>query len=134
MPLINWADSMSVGIPEIDDQHKKLIDLTNLFYAAMNAGKSREVTGHIIAELVAYTEYHFSAEEQLMESRSYPGLEEHKKEHLKLTLQVKDLYVRHEKGNLIISMEIMNFLRDWLNNHIKESDRQYQRYFSRSGA
>ena len=68
MPLITWTDNLSVNHTEIDNQHKKLVDLINILFDAMKAGKGTDVLNKIFAELTSYTIYHFTYEEKLMES------------------------------------------------------------------
>ena len=74
--FVNWSDEMSVGVATMDSQHQRFFQLINQLYAAMKSGKGSGVLGTILAELAQYTEYHFSAEERLLEditTRAYPS-------------------------------------------------------------
>ncbi|KJU82799.1 hemerythrin-like, metal-binding domain protein, partial [Candidatus Magnetobacterium bavaricum] len=66
MPFIVWNDNIGLGIREIDDQHKALIDIINNLFDAMSAKRANEILSGIFKELIDYTRYHFSAEEGLM--------------------------------------------------------------------
>jgi len=74
---IVWTSAMGVGIPEIDEQHKKLIDLINSVEQAMKLGQGREMLGNWLRALANYALFHFQAEEAYMQQVSYPQVEEH---------------------------------------------------------
>ncbi len=130
---MKWEDKYSVNIRDIDAQHKKLFDLVNELFDAMRVGKGKEVLGVVLDELIRYTDYHFSAEEQLLKSISYPGFGTHKTAHDLLTSRAKKLRQAFEEGNRMISMDVMNFLRDWLNVHILEEDMKYSHALAGKG-
>lgn len=121
MALISWSNMLSTGISEQDTQHKKLIDLINQLNDSMQAGKSTEVLGKVLSELVNYTVYHFGYEEKLMAQHKYEDTPAHKAEHTKFVQTAGDLKKKFDSGNAVISVEIMNFLRDWLTNHIMKT-------------
>ncbi len=133
MPLLEWNESHSVNIKEIDAQHQKLVGFMNLLYDAMRAGNSKEALGVILNELVAYAVYHFNTEEELMTKFGFPFMDEHVKEHNDFKLKASDLVTRFENSTAIISIEVMNFLRDWLNNHIMDTDKKYQVFLNEHG-
>ncbi len=114
MNLIVWTDSLSVGIPIIDEQHKQLISIINDLYAALDT----LVLEHSLQKLSDYVVYHFSTEENIMRTCDYPDRLIHEDEHKALTEQV----VAFTKDNSI--PELLLFLRDWLNNHILGTDKQ----------
>jgi len=68
---------------------------------------------------------HFHAEEKLMEQAGYDKLDEHKRIHEKLVNEVLDFQRQFKSGNATVSLDLMNFLSDWLINHIKGVDRKY---------
>ncbi len=133
MSLFNWSPDLSVNISEIDTQHKKLIDLINLLHDSMRMGKGKEVLGKILKELTDYTVYHFNTEERLFEKHGYVESARHKKEHDDLTKQVMDIKSKFEQGQTTITVEVMTFLKDWLNNHIRQSDKKYSAYLNSKG-
>ena len=128
MALFQWNNSFSVNNSEIDNQHKKLVALVNELHDAMGQGKSRDVLGGIFNELVSYTKYHFKSEENQMLNKNYPDYTAHRLEHQKLTNQVLKLKQEFDSGKVVISIDLLNFLKDWLKNHILESDKKYVPY------
>jgi len=131
--IFPWNDSYSVRIPQIDAQHKGLIRLINDLHSAMAAGKGKEALGTILDELVRYTESHFKYEEGMLRQRQYSGLAAHQSEHQKLTGQVIELRERFRSARLTLSVEVMQFLKNWLGNHIMVHDQAYARELKTAG-
>lgn len=133
MPIMQWNVNYSVNIKEIDEQHKRLIDLINDLHDAMKIGQGKDAMGNVLNELADYTLYHFGTEEKLFERYKYLELPEHKKQHDDLTKQVLDLKAKLDKGQSLVTVEIMGFLKDWLNNHILKSDKKYGAFLNGKG-
>jgi len=133
MGTITWNDSLSVKVLAIDQQHKKLVDMINELSDAMRSGKGRDVLSKIISGLILYTGTHFKTEEKYFDQFGYPEAEIHKKEHEAFVLKVLEFKKGFEKGDLNLTVEIMDFLSDWLQNHIKGSDKKYSQFFNDHG-
>ncbi len=125
MPLIQWNDSLSVGVRTIDAQHRKLVETLNELHDAMLGGQARQITGPILEKLLQYTRDHFSAEEAMMATAGYAGINEHKLRHIDLTRQVEGYIARFQSGEITLNLHLMHFLRDWLTQHIQHEDRSY---------
>jgi len=133
MPLLAWKEAYSVNVKEIDDQHKKLIAMINELNDAMAAGKAKEVLGEILARLVSYTASHFANEEKLMQTNGYEGFQDHKAKHEKMTVKVLDLQSQYQQGKAAMTIEVMNFLKNWLDKHILGTDMQYSAFLNSKG-
>jgi len=127
MVLLEWTPKLSVGIKKIDDQHKYFIKLLNKADDTVKAKKKNELIKEL-PELLNYARTHFSTEEEIFDKYSYPYSNEHKLEHLKLLEKAVKFYdkatVEKEVGE-----ELMLFLKDWLENHLKKHDFKYAKYF-----
>jgi hemerythrin len=134
MAVFPWKDEFSVGVKEIDDQHRRLIDLINGFYDALSQGQARSGLGELLRGMLEYTRYHFSTEEELMRGQDYPALEAHSREHGLFVIRVSDMAERFERGELVLSLEATGFLRDWLSGHILGTDKTLGRYLVSRGA
>lgn len=132
--FITWTDELSVGIEEIDGQHKILINLINRMHNAIEEHHGSESVIEILVDLADYTKIHFAVEESLMRILGYPGYEEHKEIHDELLEHVVDLQKKVASGKTAISFELMHFLKLWLSKHILEEDMQYSGFFIASGA
>jgi hemerythrin len=133
MALFEWSDKYSVNIKEIDEQHKKLIGIINDLHDAMSKGKSNDVLSHVLQDLIDYTRLHFAREERIMSMHGYTDYAAHKAVHEDLVRQVTkfDKEFREEKFGL--SIQMMNFLKDWLSKHILETDKKYSPFLNSKG-
>jgi hemerythrin len=128
MPLLAWKEEYSVDIREIDEQHKNLVAMINMLNEAMRQGQGKLVLESILNKLINYTATHFAAEERLLQAHGFPGLEEHRGKHEKMTRKVLILRQDFIQGKLSISIEVMDFLMNWLDKHILGTDRNYSRF------
>lgn len=131
--LVEWTDELSVGVQEIDEQHKVLVGLLNRFHEAVVTGRDHEAIKSVLKELADYTIIHFSVEESLMRIFNYPDYENHKHHHAELAKQVTDLQSKVENEKAEVSMEVLNFLRHWLTHHILGDDKKYGPYLVERG-
>jgi hemerythrin len=125
MAFFTWDESYSVGVKAMDEQHKRLFDILNEYYEAAIQRKTKEVTGRILAGLLEYTRTHFGAEEKMMSTHGYAGLEDQKAQHAQFVNTVQDYQKRLDEGKMLLSVEVTNFLKDWLVKHIQSKDRLY---------
>ena len=127
--FISWDDDLSVGIQEIDEQHKILVGLINRIYNEAFIKHDNSIANEVLAELVLYTLIHFSVEESLFRIFNYPKYEEHKAQHAELTKQVMAMKDRIAQGEQI-NIDLINFLKNWLKKHILQEDKKYSRFFA----
>ncbi len=130
---MKWSNELSVNIIEIDNQHKKLLDLINALHAAMSSGKGKEILEDIFSELIEYTKTHFSFEENLMGKHNYSDIASHKMAHKKLTEQVMGFYNEFKSGKIGLPVIIFSFLKDWLITHISGTDKKYGPFLNAKG-
>jgi hemerythrin-like metal-binding protein len=125
MAFMTWSDNLSVGVESLDNQHTVLVETLNDLHAAMMKGQARSVAGDLLHKLVKYTRDHFAAEEAMMAATNYPTLATHRLKHRDLTKQVEDFVARYEKGDITLSVQLLNFLSEWLTTHIQGEDKEY---------
>jgi hemerythrin len=125
MDILKWDDSLSVNIPEVDSEHKVLVKLINELHTATKEGKAQEATAKTLNELVQYTQTHFGHEEVFMTRNNYPAYAAHKVMHEAFVEKVAGFQKEFIAGKAALSLELFNFLRDWLVGHIKKADAEY---------
>jgi hemerythrin len=125
MPFMEWNESFSVKVPAIDEQHRQLLVMINSLHEAMLAGGAPAKVRPVFNELVSYTRYHFSSEEKMLEAAAYPALEDHKTAHKSLVAQVGNFSDQIADGKSSTALKLMAFLKDWLTNHILQTDMRY---------
>jgi hemerythrin len=134
MPLMTWTEKMSVGVKVLDDDHKKLVSMLNELHDGLQAGHGKEALGKILDGLINYTKIHFGREEQFFSKTAYADSAAHKKEHDELTRQVIDVQQKYKSGAVsTLSLEVMNFLKNWLIQHIQGSDKKYGPHLNAQG-
>ncbi|MCP4678384.1 MAG: hemerythrin family protein [Deltaproteobacteria bacterium] len=122
--FVKWRKEFSVGVDALDDQHREILALINHLHEAIKSDTTDKAIGEITERLVAYTQTHFTDEEEHMSKIGYRGLEAHRKEHEDIKSRVGELQKKMNNGEITV-MEVSVFLKQWFSNHILEVDRKY---------
>jgi hemerythrin len=133
LALATWDTSYSVSVKSCDAEHQKLFDLINQLNEAMGLGQGRTIVAPVVQELEKYTQTHFRAEEALLKQACYPKLEEHRLQHQKFVAQVKRFKDDLDAGSMGNSIAVLKFLKDWLADHIKQTDKMYSEHLNSRG-
>ncbi len=128
MSIMQWTEDLSVGVTEIDYQHKALINIINKIHSCYSNEGSRDNLISLLPELSWYAGEHFKNEEEFMENNGYPDLEQHKQIHASMLRQLGQLIAKCQNGNNLASSETSEFLKNWLINHIKVEDHKYAKH------
>jgi hemerythrin-like metal-binding protein len=124
---IRWSKELEIGIPVIDADHKVLVSLLNQVFDTVGDNEEKATLGSVLNSLVEYTEYHFAREETLLEVAGYADLGPHKARHRHLEEKVAAIRSRFESDpESVHGEEVLDFLRDWLVEHIEKSDFDYR--------
>jgi len=119
-----WSDNCSVGIDSIDGEHRVLFDTIAELESAATQNLDRETVAALLTKLANATREHFSQEEELMKTRSYPGLALHAANHQRLIEKLNAFAARYGPGSQAMDQHAANFLRDWLLHHVQNDDRR----------
>lgn len=132
--FVEWTDNLSVGIEEIDAQHKLLVQLINRLYDETIVHQpDAQVLDNILNQLVEYTVIHFAVEESLFRIFDYPAAETHTHHHDDLKNQVLALQKKVRSGEASVNTELLLFLKGWLQHHILEEDKLYSPFLIEQG-
>jgi hemerythrin len=123
--MFEWKNEYAVNIQSIDAQHQQLFSIGRELYAAMSTGQGKTAVGKVLDRLIQYTASHFAHEERLMQMHKYPDFAKHKAEHDALVKQVLKLQAEFHSGHSTVTVQVLQFVKDWLEKHIKGTDRQY---------
>lgn len=131
---ILWSDEFAIGIQEIDDQHRRLVDMINALESGKDGGGA-EATGKVLAQLNDYVRDHFMLEERLMEDASFDAdfVTRHHGEHAYFRGALKDFTADFENGRREVSASLIEYLVHWLLHHIVVVDRDMARQFHAAG-
>lgn len=125
MDFFKWSEQYSVGVLEVDSQHKHLVSLINGLHEVMKRGADQAEIEALLQDLLAYTNFHFAAEEKLMALAHYPDLAAHKAKHASMRQEVQRLLTAAKTGGASVSITLMSFLKNWLSRHIEGTDKEY---------
>ncbi|MFP5222567.1 MAG: bacteriohemerythrin [Acidobacteriota bacterium] len=133
MASVQWSDTLSVNIQEIDLQHRQLIELVAELEKALADGVDKEIMGRVIRELNTYVREHFSTEERWMARYEFPGLKAHAAQHEQFVETLLHFELDYLADRKELSSELLAFLMNWLKEHILGFDQHYARYFQEKG-
>lgn len=133
MALMQWSDKLTINNVEIDKQHQTLVGMVNDLHEAMRSGKGKDMLKLILSRLVNYTKTHFATEERLMHQHHYPDNASHRLKHDLLTKQALDLNNKVQQGQSALTLEVMEFLKHWLEDHILQTDKQLALFLTQRG-
>jgi len=122
MKELIWDDSLSVQVQEIDEDHRRLVELFNILNRSVVEGDASDYIEAVLEELLSCTIWHFRHEERLMLKYSYDGLLEHKTEHQELIESAKELQQKFLQQGKSLSSEDVELLEHWLTGHIFGTD------------
>ncbi len=125
-----WDHVLSVGIDEIDEDHRILIDLFNILNQSVTEGDAPDYLAAVLDELIKCTAWHFSHEERLMLKYGYEGMSEHKTEHQELIESARELQQKILQADKPVAEEDLVFLERWLTAHILTADMRLGTYLN----
>lgn len=134
MALVDWSAKLELGIPSVDGQHQRLVEILNTLDESKRRGQGSRVMGDLLQQLIDYTVEHFAHEEELMTASGYPQLDLHIIQHRQLVEKV--LHYQHQflDGGQRITRELMGFLKYWLESHILKEDMAFGDFVATGGA
>lgn len=133
MVYLDWQDGWDIGIAAMDAQHRQLGNIINDLHAALTAGESQTVLTTVLVRLQEYARTHFAAEEELLRRHGYPALAAQEQEHAAFNayLAARQDDWRHNRP--VMGVALLQYLRDWLLQHIERKDRAYVIFLRRHG-
>lgn len=136
--MFEWNDAFSVGIRQIDEQHKHLFEIGEQIHELSKDFSDQDRFDEItqaITDLVNYTVFHFGTEEMLFEKHGYQEAEEHRKEHQKFVDYLNGLDLSHIDAHQENTVkELLKFVALWIFKHINNTDFRYRDHLIKSMA
>jgi len=132
-PVLEWDEKYSVKVMVIDEQHKKLFETVNNLIKILKGVPKKDEVSKIIDELVFYKKHHFATEEGYFERFDYLGAEDHKKKHELFDETLKMLVKKYGEDPITFAYKLIDFLEDWLIDHLMTEDQKYVECFTSHG-
>ena len=131
MANIVWDSAWDIGHKEIDQQHRKWIDLFNRLESAVlseNSGGLDALQKITLEEMLNYTHFHFEREEKLMKEINYPDAFNHWRLHKDFEIIVYENYRKLKEGGLILNSHLLSLMKNWFIQHIMIEDQKFGHY------
>jgi len=130
---LQWEDKYSVGVEIIDDQHKTMFATINKLVDLLSTIPKKVEVDEIVVELVEYKKVHFATEEKYFDEFDYKNSEEHKLKHREFNEKLEALVVKFGDDSISLSFALVDFLEDWLLDHLMTEDQKYVECFASHG-
>ncbi len=131
--MIQWDESYSVRVEEIDTQHRQLFESVNRFEEAVEQEAGPEALLDLLDFLLGYAERHFATEEKYFERFGYELADSHCRQHEAFLHNVRLYKERYESGKVVLPVEVTTFLQNWMKEHVITSDQRYVPCFREHG-
>ena len=128
-----WRDEYSVGVQGMDLHHRRLLSMASRLQQRLSACESTGAMKGVLDFLIRYSEFHFSGEEDLMGQYGYPGLDGHLAKHRDLAQSVLEFREKVDSGDAQIDQAFVDFLKDWVVDHVLSEDRKYGPFLNERG-
>lgn len=129
---LHWDEILSIGVDEIDEDHRRLLELFNILNHSVTEGGAPDYLAAVLEELINCTAWHFSHEERLMLKYGYAGLADHKTEHRELIKSVRELQQKILQAGIRMADDDLVYLERWLTQHILTDDAKMGVYLSQT--
>ena len=133
MQTLSWKKRYSVGVEEIDHQHRGLLDIMNQITTAFEKKDDWQSTSAVIDSLIHYAYNHFATEERYMKEAGYPELSWHIGLHIAFMRRLFLMSEEYKHHGLALQKEIAGFLANWYSSHVLDVDRKYISYMKNKG-
>ena len=129
MKKLEWKESYSVSIDEIDKQHKHLFKIFNKLIDNMDSDVNSKIIVDTLTEMTRYACYHFETEEKYMKEFGFTDSEQHKKEHVTFVKSISKLNFDAMENSNSVPEETLTYLGNWIITHTLESDMELKPFF-----
>jgi hemerythrin len=133
MNIITWSEEYSVGISELDNQHKKIIALINELNASRELSSRSEQLHNILGRIIIYAQNHLEYEENLLRQNGYPEFDAHVSKHQDYKQKVSDFAVDILEYREDMPEKLLVYLNQWWTDHILKEDMQYKPFLEKQG-
>ena len=133
MEIIEWSESLSLGIGKVDEQHKRLIQMMDELDRAIRNNESADAVEDVLTNLFNYAQAHFAVEEELFRIHKYPEMALHELEHQRFIAKAFAFKERLSSKRPGLALELLTFLSSWVLNHIELTDKRYAKFLRDCG-
>ena len=133
MEKIIWDETFSVGVRDLDAQHKQIVIMVNTLIEMGDTKVNSEIISDTLTKMTQYAIEHFQKEEQYMIEYSYPEYPAQRKHHQEFKKKTAGFSMETMLHKATVPTEIFTYLKLWWTNHILQEDMQYKQFFNDRG-
>ena len=128
-----WDEKYSVGVEQIDNQHKQIFAMINELFDTINTNTPAERLGDIVEALIKYKTFHFATEEDYFKKFNYEETAQHTEKHREFSEKLTALRRKYPEYTMNFAFELIDFLENWLIDHLIAVDQKYKECFHSHG-
>lgn len=133
--LIDWRDEFRIGLPEVDEEHRSLIDAINRLHQELVVGAAIVRVAGALGDIHAAIAMHFALEEKEMAALRYPDNVAHKADHERLLDEILDILDEVVATDRYDPAMLSARLSAWFVEHFRTQDARLHRWLAgRPGA
>jgi hemerythrin-like metal-binding protein len=129
MDHVSWQPEYSVGEASLDTQHQTFFKMIDDLRDAIDSGREEIELIGTLQGMLDYLQNHFVFEEHYMEKGGYPELESHRQEHIQFSRHATELISRYLSDEHVDAYKVLDYLEQWLTQHILGTDHKYMLFF-----
>jgi len=129
--LVTWGEELKTGWTFLDDDHHRFVELLNDLHRASRDGGGSEAAPAVLADLIALMTAHFDKEETAMRQSRYRLLSDHRMQHDLMRAKMDELALCIAAGSVVTAGALIDFMLDWLSQHIRRHDRDLARHIAK---
>jgi hemerythrin len=133
MEKITWGENFSVGVRDLDAQHKQIVIMVNTLIEMNETKVDSEIISDTLTKMTQYAIEHFQKEEQYMLDYGYPEYSSQRKQHQEFKKKTVDFCMETMLHKTTVPTEIFTYLKLWWTNHILQEDMKYKKFFNDRG-
>lgn len=130
MTLLEWRPEYSIGIAEVDHEHRQMIELINSCHEFLASDRSPERAEAFLGEVFTGISAHFALEERQMQTRAYPQLADHKADHERLLDEIRDIMDEQAQGAGLDEDALAQRLAVWFGDHFRTHDARLHHFLA----
>ena len=131
---IAWSDFLSVGVPEMDDEHRQFIARVNDLNKAILESEDKATVERMMDLMLMEAAHHFWHEQELLARWNYPETAAHIAKHAGLTSQFEWVMKEFAETDISFVWALKGLhLKQLLVEHLLQEDMKYRDFLRAQG-
>lgn len=129
---IRWSESLSVGVAEIDQEHRQFVARVNELNKAIIECRDKATVERLLDLMLMEASHHFWHEQRLLALWNYPDRAAHAAKHAELTAQFDRIMKEFERADVSFTWALKGLhIKQLLVDHLLQEDMKYRDFLLR---